>query len=235
MRIGLLGGMSWQSSAEYYRALNEQVQKCLGGLHSARLLLDSVDFGEMEALQRSADWDRIGKQLALRAQALQGAGAGCIGICSNTTHRVADTVAAGLKIPVVHIVDSVTTELARIGARRPILLATDFTVQCRVYEGVLGRHAIEVLHLDRADQAWLHEVIYNELCHGRFSPRSRERLQNIIGSAAGRGADAAILGCTELGLLLGQEPTAMPTIDTTQAHVSALLELALRPAKSEYQ
>jgi aspartate racemase len=227
-RIGLIGGMSWESSAVYYRLINELTRERLGGLHSADCLLRSVDFAPVAELQRQGDWAAAGRLLAGEAAALQGAGAELIAVCTNTMHKVADEVVAAIEVPFVHIADATAHAVATAGLSRVGLLATAYTMEQDFYVGRLReRHGLDVLVPDEAGRRLVHSVIYEELCTGRIEPRSREAYQRIIGALADRGAQAVLLGCTEIGLLIGPDDSPLPVFDTTRIHCERIVDLAL--------
>ena len=207
-RIGLLGGMSWESSAEYYRFINEEVRERCGGLHSADCLLRSVDFADIEPLQRSGRWEEAGARLAGEARALQAAGAELLVLCTNTMHRVADVITAAIDVPFVHIADT-TADAVRAQRLQTVgLLATAYTMEQDFYVGRLrDQHGLDVLVPGAADRAVVHAVIYDELCQGVVREDSREQYRRIIGELEQRGAEGILLGCTELDLLIGAPRT----------------------------
>ena len=226
--IGLLGGMSWESTLGYYRDINQGVKAALGGLHSARIVLYSVDFHDIEALQRSGDWDQAGRQLADAARAIQAGGADFLLICTNTMHRVADAVEAAVGIPLLHIADATAARLQADGITRVGLLGTRFTMEQDFYAGRLaGRFGIEVLVPPLPEREQLHRVIFDELCLGQQREASRRMFLDIIEALGQRGAQAVILGCTEIGMLVEQSHTAMPLYDTAAIHAARAVELAL--------
>lgn len=226
--IGLLGGMSWESSLEYYRLINEGVKARLGGLHSARCLLWSFDFAEIEALQMAGDWDGAARAMAAAAQSLERGGAEGIVICTNTMHRLAPEVEAAVSIPLLHIADATARHILNDGRRTVGLLGTRFTMEQDFYRGRLeSRFGLRVLTPDAPDRATIHEVIYQELCLGDVRENSRRAYLRIIDDLAGRGAEAVILGCTEITLLVQPEHTTVPLYDTTRLHALAAVEWAL--------
>ena len=228
--IGLIGGMSWESSIEYYRLLNEEVRERLGGLHSAQCLMHSVDFAPVEELQRTGDWDAAGAQLAGVARLLERGGAELLVLCTNTMHQVADPVAGAVGIPFLHIADATADRLRAAGARRIGLLATRYTMERDFYRGRLQeRHGLDVLVPGDADRAEVHRVIYEELCLGRVEPASRERYRAVMAELVARGAEAIVLGCTEIMLLVRPEDASVPVFDTTRLHVQAAVDAALAP------
>lgn len=225
--IGLLGGMSWESSAQYYRLLNEGVRERLGGLHSAPLVLASVDFAEVERLQVAGAWDEAGALLAERARGVQAAGADLLLLCTNTMHKVADQVEAAIDIPLLHLADATAAAVQRAGLDRVGLLGTAFTMEQAFYRDRLAGHGIEVLVPDEAGRALVHRVIYDELCLGEVREESRAAYQEVVGELSGRGAQGIVLGCTEIELLIGEEHVEVPLFPTTRLHVEAALEAAL--------
>jgi aspartate racemase len=227
-RIGLLGGMSWESSAEYYRLVNEATRDRLGGLHSADCLLRSVDFTEIEQMQRAGDWDRAGAVLAAEAAALEAAGAELLVLCTNTMHKLADAITAAVRIPFVHIADTTADAVHGRGLKTVGLLATAYTMEQDFYVGRLRDvHGLDVLVPSEPDRRIVHNVIYEELCVGVVAEDSREQYRRIIRDLAGRGAEGILLGCTEIDLLIGQRDSPVPVFDTTQLHAQRAVELAL--------
>lgn len=227
-RIGLLGGMSWESSAGYYRLVNEMVRDRLGGLSSADCVLRSIDFAPMERLQREGRWDEAGAALAAEARALVDAGAELIVLCTNTMHKVADRVAGAVDVPFVHIGDATAAAVRTAGLDTVGLLATAYTMQQDFYVGRLrDRHGLEVLVPDEADRRVVHRVIYDELCVGIVKDSSRDEYRRIIASLVERGAEGILLGCTEIDLLIGADDAAVPVFDTTALHARAAVDLAL--------
>ena len=227
-RIGLLGGMSWESSAEYYRLINEATRDRLGGLHSADCLLRSVDFLEIEELQRSGEWERAGALLAAEAATLVAAGAELLVLCTNTMHKVADAITAAIDVPFVHIADT-TAHAVRAAALETVgLLATGYTMEQDFYVGRLqDMHGLRVLVPDEPDRRIVHSVIYDELCVGVIDDASREHYRRIMRNLAGRGAQGILLGCTEIDLLVGPDDAPVPVFDTTRLHAHRAVELAL--------
>ena len=214
-RIGLLGGMSWESSAEYYRLLNEATRDRLGGLHSADCVLRSVDFAAVERLQREGRWEEAGALLAAEASGLVAGGAELLVLCTNTMHKVADAITAAVDIPFVHIADTTADAVRAHGFRTVGLLATAYTMEQDFYVGRLREAAI------------VHSVIYDELCVGVVSDASREEYRRIMRELAGGGAQAILLGCTEIDLLVGPADAPVPVFDTTRLHAERAVELAL--------
>lgn len=217
--IGLLGGMSWESSAEYYRIINTEVKQRLGGLHSAKLVLYSVDFAEIERLQHAGDWDGAGVMLADAAARLERAGAECLVICTNTMHRLADAITQGIQIPLLHIADATAARVQAAGVKRVGLLGTKFTMEQEFYRGRLERHGLEVLVPTADDRELVHRVIYEELCKGEIDSQSRASYEQIVERLVASGAEGVILGCTEIGLLL--KAACVPLFDTARIHAEA--------------
>ncbi|MGL6215229.1 aspartate/glutamate racemase family protein [Billgrantia desiderata] len=226
--IGLLGGMSWESTVSYYRALNEGVKAALGGFHSAKLCLYSVDFAEIERLQHAGDWDATAEILSRAARSVEAAGADFLLIGTNTMHKVAPEIEASITIPLLHIADATAQRLAADGIRRVGLLGTRFTMEQDFYKGRIAEgFGIEVLVPDAAQRDLVHEVIYHELCLGQVKETSRQRYLEIIESLREQGAEAVILGCTEIALLVQQSDTAVPLYDTTAIHAEEAVKWAL--------
>jgi len=224
--IGLIGGMSWESTAEYYRLANELVRDRLGGLHSARLLLASVDFADIERLQVAGEWDEAGELLADIARSLEAGGAELLLLCTNTMHKVAPAIEAATSIPFLHLADATAEAVGAAGIRVVGLLGTAFTMEQAFYSERLARHGLQVLVPDAADRAEVHRVIYDELCQGQVLESSRDAVRAVIGRLADAGAQGVILGCTELELLIGQPDSPIPTFPTTRLHVEAAIEAA---------
>ncbi len=228
--IGLIGGMSWESTALYYRIINREVAERLGGLHSARLLLHSVDFEEVVQGQRRGDWDGLGARLADAAVGLQNSGADCVLIATNTMHRVADAVQAALRVPLLHIADATATAITAAGCRRVALLGTRYTMEQPFYVAHLRRHGIACIVPQDDDRDALHALIFDELCKGEVAPSARARLQAIVARQVARGAEGVVLGCTELPLALQATDVAVPLFDTTTLHALAAVDFALSGA-----
>jgi aspartate racemase len=227
-RIGLLGGMSWESSAEYYRFVNEAVRKRLGGLHSADCLLRSVDFAAVEELQRTGRWNEAGKLLTAEAQVLVAGGAELLVLCTNTMHRVADQIAAAVEIPFVHIADTTADAVRTAGLSTVGLLATAYTMEQDFYVGRLERiHGLAVVVPDAEDRRLVHDVIYQELCLGIVKEDSRQAYRRVISGLVDRGAEGILLGCTEIDLLIGPPDAPVPVFDTTRLHAERAVDLAL--------
>ena len=232
-RIGLLGGMSWESSAEYYRLVNESTRDRLGGLHSADCLLRSVDFAGIEQMQRAGDWDRAGALLATEAAALEAAGAELLVLCTNTMHKLADAITSAITIPFVHIADTTARAVQVRNLRTVGLLATAYTMEQDFYVGRLRDvHGLDVLVPGEADRRIVHDVIYEELCVGVVTDDSRDEYRRIIRDLAERGAEGILLGCTEIDLLVGQQDSPVPVFDTTRLHAERAVELALAGEES---
>jgi aspartate racemase len=226
-RIGLLGGMSWESSIEYYRLVNEITRDRLGGLHSADCLLRSVDFAEIELLQREGRWDEAGARLATEARALAAAGAELLVLCTNTMHKVADQITDAVDIPFVHIADTTAHAVRAAGLQTVGLLATGYTMEQDFYVGRLrDMHGLEVLVPGDGDRRIVHDVIYDELCVGVIRDESREQYRRIMGELAQRGAQGILLGCTEIDLLVGPQDAPVGVFDTTRLHAERAVELA---------
>jgi aspartate racemase len=226
--IGLLGGMSWLSTIPYYRIINETVNTELGALHSARLLLYSVDFEEIETLQQAGRWDDAGVALADAARALERAGADFIVLCTNTMHRIADAIEDAVAIPLLHIADATADAIRAAGHSRVGLLGTRYTMEEPFYKDRLEqRHALEVLTPDPSDRELIHRVIYDELCAGLIRSESRAAFAAIAGRLVARGAQGIVLGCTEIGLLLGRADVPAPLFDTARIHAEAAARLSL--------
>jgi aspartate racemase len=226
--IGLIGGMSWESSAEYYRLINEGVRDRLGGLHSARCLMWSFDFAEIEALQHAGRWDDATALLIEAARRLERGGADVVLICTNTMHRMAEAVQVAISLPLLHIADPTAERIRAAGLRRVGLLGTAFTMEQDFYKGRLAaRHGLDVLVPEESDRVLVHRVIYDELVQGRIEPRSRQAYRDVIARLVARGAEAVILGCTEIMLLVRPEDSAVPLYDTTALHAEAAVDWAL--------
>lgn len=227
--IGLIGGMSWESTIPYYRIINEEVKKRLGGLHSAKIVLYSVEFDEIERCQSSGDWEKSGDILGRAAQGLEAAGADFLLICTNTMHKVAPQVASMVHIPIVHIADATADELEKNHIRRVGLLGTKYTMTQDFYKQILIDRGIEVVIPDEPDIEIVNDVIFRELCLGELKDESRRQFQRIIDSLKGKGAEGVILGCTEIGMLIQQADSSLSVFDTTLIHAKRAAELALEP------
>jgi aspartate racemase len=227
-RIGLLGGMSWESTALYYRAINEGVAARLGGFHSADLLLASVDFAHIERMQAADDWDGATALLGERARSLAAAGAELLVLCTNTMHIVSDGIESAAGIPLLHIADPTGEALVAGGHRRVALLGTRFTMERDFYRRRLAeKFGLEVLVPEPADRDSVHRVIYDELVHGTITDASRAEYRAVIDRLVAAGADAVILGCTEITLLVGPDDSPVPVFDTTELHARAAVDAAL--------
>lgn len=225
--LGLIGGMSWESTIPYYRIVNERMRERLGGLHSAKLVLHSVDFAEIEAMQHRGEWETAGAVLAEAARGLQAAGAEAVVICTNTMHRVAPQVQAAVDLPLLHIADATAARIRAAGLTRVALLGTRFTMEQAFYRDRIAAAGIEVLTPDAAQRDRVHRVIYDELCLGRILDASRDDYRAIIADLVGRGAQGVILGCTEIGLLVGAGDAVVPLFDTARIHAEAAADWAL--------
>lgn len=225
--IGLIGGMSWESTAKYYRLINEQVKAMLGGFHSAKILLYSVDFAEIEKLQSIEDWHSGAETMIDIALRLQAAGADLILICTNTMHKVADSVQEKLSIPLLHIADATAEELINHNISKAALLGTKYTMKQTFYSDKISAAGIEVIIPDDEDVELINHVIYNELCLGVVSAESRRAFAGIIDKMAEAGAQGVVLGCTEIGLLISPEDAAIPVFDTTQIHAAAAVKMVV--------
>ncbi|WP_028302177.1 aspartate/glutamate racemase family protein [Oceanospirillum beijerinckii] len=226
--IGMLGGMSWESTASYYQALNQEVKARLGGLHSAKICLYSVDFAEIEQLQHQGQWQQTAEILTDAAQKVEAGGADFLLICTNTMHKVADEIQSGISIPILHIADATAEALLADGCTKVGLLGTGFTMQEAFYKQRLkDKFCIEVLVPEEPEQEQVHHIIYQELCQGEIREESRQVYLEVIDQLAEKGAQAIILGCTEIALLVQQNHTQVPLYDTTALHAAKAVELAL--------
>lgn len=225
--LGLIGGMSWESTVPYYRFINEAIKARLGGLHSARLVLYSVDFDEIAQLQHAGDWDAAGRVLAEAARRLEAAGANALVICANTMHKVAPAIEAAVNIPLLHVVDAVADDIRAAGFRKVGLLGTRFTMEHPFYADRLAQHGLETLVPEQADRDVVHRVVYEELCLGKIVDASREAYRRIMADLVARGAEAIILGCTEISMLVGAQDASVALFDTTAIHARKAAEWAL--------
>ena len=225
--IGLVGGMSWESTRHYYELINQGVKQRLGGLHSARLLLYSVDFAPIARMQAEDRWDEAGEALAAAAAALERGGADFLVLATNTMHRVAGDIEQRVGLPLLHIADPTAAAVRARGLRRVGLLATRFTMEQAFYRDRLATHGLDVMTPPPDERDLVHRVIYDELCLGQVVPASRDRFRAIAAGLAAAGAEAIIFGCTEIMMLLGQEDVTVPTFDTTAIHAGAAVDLAL--------
>lgn len=226
--IGLIGGMSWESTVTYYREINETIKYRLGGLHSAKIVLYSVDFHEIERLQHADDWDAAGKLLGAAARSLEAAGADFLVLCTNTMHKVASAIEQAVAISLLHIADPTAEQIKSAGHSTVGLLGTRFTMEQAFYrERLETKHGLRVIVPDDDSRATVHRVIYDELCLGVIKPESRAAYRRIMAEMAAQGAEAIILGCTEISLLVGQQDADVPLFDTTAIHARAAAEYAL--------
>ncbi len=225
--IGLIGGMSWESTAEYYRILNERTRERLGGLHSARCVLHSVDFAEIEQLQVQGRWAEAGEVLADAARSLEAAGADLLLICTNTMHKVADSVEAATSVPLLHLADATAAAVRAAGLRRVGLLGTAFTMEQDFYRGRLAAGGLDVCVPDSEGRALVHRVIYEELCMGVVRDESRAAYRKVVEELVDAGAEGVILGCTEIELLIGADDSPVPLFPTARLHAEAAVDAAL--------
>ena len=225
--VGIIGGMSWESTSTYYRRLNQLINERLGGLHSAELILASVDFAPIEEMQSRGDWDAAASALVTKAKQLEKAGADCIVIATNTMHKVAPEIEAAISIPLIHIVDALANHLKKNEIERAGLLGTRFTMQQPFYKERLEQQGIRVLIPKEDDSKTVDSIIFKELCHGQFTDDARKQYLKVIDDLSAKGAQGVILGCTEIGLLVQQEHSALPLFDTTEVHCQALVEWML--------
>ncbi|OLS20092.1 MAG: putative amino-acid racemase [Candidatus Heimdallarchaeota archaeon LC_2] len=226
--IGLIGGMSWESSLEYYRIINEVVKHRLGGTHSARSIMYSVNFEEIEKLQNSGDWDRLTTIMTDAALSLEKAGADIIVICTNTMHKAADKIQEKVSIPMLHIVDPTAKRIKSVGISKIGLLGTKFTMEQDFFKGrLIEKHGLEIILPDENERKVIHDIIYSELVLGEIKEESREKFKLIISNLKRKGAEGVILGCTEIGLLIKKEDVEIPIFDTTELHAIAAVDFAL--------
>ena len=226
--VGLIGGMSCESTAHYYARLNERVRDALGGLHSAEILMWSVDFAPIAQMQAEGRWQEAGARLATIARRLEGAGAEVIVLATNTMHKVAEAIEAAIDIPLLHIADATAAKIREAGKGKPAIMATRFTMEQDFYTGRLReRFGLEAITPDEADRARVHEIIYDELCVGRVSETSRAVFFDVAGRLKAKGADCLVLGCTEVGMLLNAGNSPLPIFDTTLIHADAAVDFAL--------
>ena len=227
--IGLIGGMSWESSAEYYRIINQSVQERLGGLHSAQCILFSFDFQEIEYLQHQGEWEQLTGLMIRAAQRLEGAGAELLIICTNTMHKMAEEVQSSVSIPLVHIADATAKAIMEKGLDKVALLGTRFTMEEDFYKkGLQEKYKLGVIIPSESDREVIDNVIYTELCRGITHQSSREQFKAIIEKLASNGAEGVILGCTEIPLLISQQDAEIPLFDSTKIHAQAAVEMALK-------
>lgn len=225
--IGLIGGMSWESTVTYYQILNETVKQRLGGLHSAKILLYSVDFDEIEKYQSSGEWEKSAEVLSQAAMNLEKAGADFIVICTNTMHKVAPKIQSHILIPIIHIAEATADELIKRGISRVALLGTKYTMTQDFYKDKLLKEGIDVVIPDSTGIETVNDIIYKELCLGIISEESKKKYLEIIGRLAEQGTQGVILGCTEIGLLIQQTDTSLPVFDTTRIHAIKAAELSI--------
>lgn len=225
--IGLIGGMSWESTVAYYQAINLGVKERLGGLHSAKLVMISLDFAQIEAMQQKGDWLAAADVLIQAARRLEVSGADGFMICTNTMHKVADKIAAQVSIPLIHIADATGEVLKRKRIGKVGLLGTAFTMEHNFYKGRLAQHGLEVVIPNEEQRRVVHDVIYQELCRGEVRSESKQAYLEIVDDLVSDGAEAIILGCTEIGLLIQQADTVVQLVDTTQIHAQAAVEFML--------
>lgn len=228
LTIGLIGGMSWESTVPYYRIINESIRQKLGGWHSAKLVLVSVDFDEMQRLQHAGDWAAAAQVLVQAANALRLAGADFFLICTNTVHRVADDVQRVAGIPLLHVVDALAAEIKRSQVRKIGLLGTRFTMEQDFYRARLSANGVDAIIPNVADRNTVHRVIYEELCLGQVNDRARLAYREIIQRLIDDGAEGIVLGCTEIAMLIGQQDSPVPIFDTTEIHARAAVDYALK-------
>jgi aspartate racemase len=226
--LGLIGGMTWHSTVDYYRLINEGVQARLGAAHSAEMIMRSVDFGPVEDMQNSGDWAAMGRLMAGAARTLAAAGAEGLVICANTMHRLAEDVTGAVKIPLIHIADATAAEVQKRGLRAIGLLGTRYTMELDFYRGRLEqKHGLKVLVPDEPGRTTVHDVIYHELAHGLIREESRRAYVAVIEDLKRRGAEGVILGCTEIPMLIRPEDSPVPVFDTTRIHAAAAVDFAL--------
>jgi len=227
-KIGLLGGMSWESTGHYYRLINEEIKRRLGGLHSAEIILYSVDFDPIEKLQHKGDWPGTEKLLLDAARSIEKAGADCLLICTNTMHKVAPAIEEALEIPLLHIADAAGEALTEKGVVKAGLLGTAFTMEEEFYRKRLEeKYGLEIIVPEQSDRQLIHRVIYDELCLGTIRQESAAAYYRIIDQLAGRGAQGVVLGCTEIGLLVSSDFASVPLFDTTVLHARKAVDFAL--------
>jgi len=232
LKIGLLGGMSWESSANYYKIINEEIKRKLGGLHSAKVILNSVDFNEIEQLQHKGDWEETAKILTKEAKDIENAQADFLLICTNTMHKVASQIESNINIPILHIADATAEVLIKDGIKKVGLLGTSFTMKQEFYKGRLkDKFNLDVLVPSAYDIKIIHDIIYNELCLGKIKVESKNEYLAIIHNLVNHGAEAIILGCTEISMLIKQEDTDIKLYDTTTIHAKKAVEYAINNKK----
>ena len=230
--IGLIGGMSWESTVGYYREINEGIKRALGGLHSARIVLYSVDFDPIEKLQHAGDWDATADMLVDAARSVEAGGADFVLICTNTMHKVAEDVESAVDVPLLHIADATAEVLVKQGIRKVGLLGTAFTMEQDFYKGRLAaKYGLDVVVPDAEDRQLVHDVIYHELCLGKIRESSKQEFIRIVDALRSMGAEGVILGCTEIGMLIGPGDTPVTLYDTTKIHAAKAVEWALMPSE----
>jgi len=225
--IGLIGGMSWESTVTYYQLLNRMARERLGGLHSAEILMWSFDFAAIEALQAAGDWASATSRMTDVAQRLERGGADCLLICTNTMHKMADDVSAAVDIPLLHIADVTASAIKKNGANKPLLLATRYTMEQDFYTQRLRDHGVDVVIPVEEDRTTVHDIIYQELCQGIVQETSKQKYIDIVGSMTTDRADSLIFGCTEVGLLISSDDFSIPCFDTTTLHAQAAIDFAI--------
>jgi aspartate racemase len=225
--IGLVGGTSWEATAVYYRLINEEVKQRLGGYHSARILLASVDFADIEEFMRQDRWDEVGSRLAVAARSLQGGGADMVLLCANTMHQGAAAVEAAVTLPLIHIADPTADAIHQAGIRKVGLLGTRYTMEREFLRHKLEERGLEVVVPGEPDRTTIHDIVFEELVLGKVLDSSRSAFLEVIGRLTAQGADGVILGCTEFGLLIGAGDTSVPLFDTTVLHARRAVDIAL--------
>ncbi|WP_066308871.1 aspartate/glutamate racemase family protein [Bacillus sp. FJAT-29814] len=226
--IGLIGGMSWESTAEYYRIINEEVQRRLGGLHSAKCFLYSVDFSEIEQMQATGEWEQAGRLLGEAAHSLEKAGADFIVICTNTMHKVIDQIEERINIPILHILDATATQIEKAGINKVGLLGTKYTMEQDFYKSRLIANNLEVMVPESQEREMINNIIFEELCLGRIERSSKEYYKQVIQKLVEAGAEGIILGCTEIELLIKPEDVEIPLFNTTEIHAKEAVNFALK-------
>ncbi len=226
-KIGLIGGMSWESSLIYYQLVNQLVKKSLGGLHSAKCIMESVDFAEIEKFQHKGDWDALNQIMVNAAKNLENAQADIVILCTNTMHLCSEAITQNIKIPFLHIAEATAMQIQKEKIDKVLLLGTKFTMEKDFYKSILNNHGIEVMIPNESDRQIVHNVIYNELVLGKFLSESREKYQFIIHKAMKNGAKGVVLGCTEIPLLIKQNDVNIPIFDTTTIHAKSAVDFAL--------
>ncbi|MDC3423156.1 aspartate/glutamate racemase family protein [Aquibacillus sp. 3ASR75-11] len=225
--LGLIGGMSWESSSEYYRKLNQAIAQKLGGLHSAECILYSIDFNEIDLLQRQGEWEKAGQKIATIAKKLENAGAELLLLCTNTMHKVADTIERDLSIPLVHIGDATAKEITSAGISKVGLLGTTYTMEEDFYHDRLNKHGVKVITPNNENRSELNRIIFDELCKGIFVDDSKEKIIKMLQSLKEQGAEGIVLGCTEIPLIIKDEDSPLPIFNTLEIHVQTAVNLAL--------